>query len=142
MRIRVNNRMTLPPTPDGLEIRQSPIHGLGVFATKDFPSDYCFGEFVGTLFTLKDFKERYGANYDYTYRAVRTHQVISAKENRNWITYLNDGILGQSENRVNCVLKKWCCYSLKQIKAGDELLLSYFRGYKRRISTRSKQNGV
>ena len=104
--------------PEGLEIRESPIHGLGVFATKDFPVGYCFGEFIGEEMPWRDFTARYGKDFRYCYKMRRIHRVINAKEKRNWITFINEG-------KPNVILRKRFCFSLRPLKAGEELLLDY-----------------
>lgn len=107
-------------TPKGLEIRKSPIHGLGVFATQDFPANHFFGFFEGGVeYTLKDFKQKYGKDTRYCYQLGRQNKIICAKETRNWITYLNEC------DTPNCHLQKRGCASLSPIRAGEELLLHY-----------------
>lgn len=111
--------------PDGLVLRESPIEGLGVFATKDFPANYYFGPFTGVEMTSKEFHSTYGKDYTYTYRLRRINRLIVAKENRNFITFINDGVYGQATPSVNVQCKNRGCYSVLPISAGEELLLSY-----------------
>ena len=108
--------------PDGLELRESSIHGLGIFTTREFSAGYNFGEFVGEEMAWGEFKLRYGKDYRYCYKMMRAHKIIVAKEKRNWITFINSGT-------PNVILKKKCCFALRSLKAGDELLLDYGRLY-------------
>ena len=125
--------METPPAisvPEGLEFRKSPIHGWGIFAIRDFPAEYNLGEFIGTPMNHKEFTEKYGRDRRHTYMNSRYWKYRVAKEQRNWITYLNDGQHNQSVSKVNVYLKRWCCYTLKPVAAGEEILLAYGRYYR------------
>ena len=111
--------------PRGLVLSGSPIHGIGVFATSAFTKGYCFGEFIGEEMSAKEFRAKYGGDFQYCYRMGRANKVIVAKENRNFITYINDGVHDQAVPKVNVVLKKKCLYALRDIEVGEELLLDY-----------------
>ena len=43
MKIKNKNKETYSPLPECVTIKQSKIHGLGLFATKDIPKDYVLG---------------------------------------------------------------------------------------------------
>jgi SET domain-containing protein len=111
--------------PEGLILKASPIDGLGIFALKDFPAKYCFGAFIGIEMSIKDFHNRYGKDYRYCYRLGRQNKIIVSKEERNFITYINDGVHNQSVSKVNVILTKRNLYALREIKEGEELLLDY-----------------
>jgi SET domain-containing protein len=115
--------------PEGLELKESPIEGLGIFATRDFPVDYNLGEFIGEYMKHKEFKERYGKDTRYCYRRMRQWDYRVAKEKRNFITYMNDGVHNFKTPCDNVVLKKWCAYTKRPIKKGEELLLNYGKNY-------------
>lgn len=111
--------------PEGLILKTSSIDGLGVFALKDYPVKYCFGDFTGVEMSLKDFHLKYGKDNRYCYRMRRQNKIIVAKEQRNFITYINDGIHNQTNPSVNVILRNRKLYALKDIKEGEELLLDY-----------------
>lgn len=111
--------MDLPSCPSCVEIRESPIHGLGVFAKEDIAPNFCIGPFEGIEYSLKEFKTLYGKDTRYTYQLGRLNKILSAKEKRNWITYMNEGA------PINCVLKKRACWSSTAILKGQELFLHY-----------------
>jgi SET domain-containing protein len=115
--------------PIGLIIKQSPIQGNGVFATQYFPAGFCFGPFTGTTMNIKDFHSIYGKDYRYCYRLGRINKIICAKEYRNFITYINDGIHNQPIPNINVMLKKKALYAVHDINPGDELLLDYGYSY-------------
>lgn len=115
--------------PDGLELKQSPVDGLGIFAIKDFPADYCLGEFTGQYMKHAEFKAKYGRDTRYCYFKRRTWEYRVAKEKRNFITYINDGKHNMTESKVNVVLKNWCAYTLRPILKGEELFLDYGMNY-------------
>lgn len=105
--------------PNGLELKESPLGGEGIFACQDFPKETFLGHFTGTLYSLKDFKEKYGKDVRYCYQLGRQNKIICAKEERNFITFMNESIT------PNCYLKKKGCYTSQDIRAGDELTLRY-----------------
>jgi SET domain-containing protein len=115
--------------PTGLELKESAIHGLGIFAIRNFPDNHNLGEFVGTYMKHKEFKELYGNDRRYCYIKKRTWEYRVAKEKRNFITYMNDGAYGRETPIVNVVLRNWCSYTTRPIMNGEELLLDYGRGY-------------
>ena len=111
--------------PEGLEIRESPIHGLGVFATRNFAEGEVLGEFTGVVMTRLEFAQKYGTDYRYSYRQMRANRIIVAKEQRNFITYVNDGVYGAAVPHVNvCLRNKKLCV-IRPIEAGEELLMDY-----------------
>jgi hypothetical protein len=112
-------------TPEGLEWKESPVAGMGIFATRDFPSDYFFGLFKGVEYSLREFKERYGKDVRHCYQLTRQNKILCAKETRNWITYLNESMT------PNLVLKKKGAWSARAIKTGEELFLKYPNNYPR-----------
>jgi len=68
-----------------LEIKSSPIHGLGVFATQKLLPTMKLAEYTGDKYTLKEFKEKYGKDITYCYVARRANYILCAKEKRNII---------------------------------------------------------
>lgn len=105
--------------PEGLELRESAVNGMGVFATRRFPSGHFFGLFHGIEYTLSEFKAKYGKDIRYSYQLGRQNKIICAKEKRNWITYLNES------EQPNVVLKKRGAWASREIEAGEELFLFY-----------------
>lgn len=108
--------MEIPPL---VTIAPSPVHGLGVFATQDISANTHLALFLGEEYTLKDFKAKYNKDTSYCYQLGRQNKIICAKENRNWITYINES------KEPNVCLKKRGCWTLKPILAGEELFLHY-----------------
>lgn len=111
--------------PVGLEMRESSVAGMGIFATRDFPSGHFFGLFEGVEYTLRDFKEKYGKDVRYCYQLGRVNKILCAKEKRNWITYLNES------EQPNVVLKKRGAWACRDIRGGEELFLKYPNKYPR-----------
>ncbi len=116
--------------PIQLELKDSPIDGLGIFATIDIPAGTNLGKYEGKYMRHTEFKPIYGNDITYCYFKRRTWEYIVAKDERNWITYVNDGVHNQSIKKVNVCLKDWCCFTTQPIKAGEEILLDYGRYYK------------
>jgi len=118
-----------------IEIRTSPIHGKGVFATRDIRENEKICDYIGVEMKWTTFTEKYG-KYKYnslnTYPMRRIWRIIVAKEepykSQNMVNFINEA---NDINDVNCVLKCRALYASTEIKEGQELLLQYPRGYKR-----------
>jgi SET domain-containing protein len=113
-----------------MEIKQSKIQGLGVFATKDIKAGEKLFQYIGEEMSLTEFKTRYG-EYKYnslnTYRMKRLNRIIVAKEepylSTNLVNFINESL------NPNCVLKKRALYALHDISVGTELTLKYPADY-------------
>jgi SET domain-containing protein len=114
--------------PDSLILKPSPVHGLGIFAAKDISANVCLGLYQGIEYTLKDFKEKYGNDTRYTYSLGRMNKIISAKEERNWITFINES------KTPNVFYAKRGCWTNRLIKKDEELFLTYPKKYPRDYS--------
>lgn len=110
-------------------IKESPIHGLGVFSLTLIPKNKKICDYIGNEMTLKEFKERYGKYKDNclnTYRMKRINRIIVAKDYPNNITnYINE------RKEPNVILKKRALFSLNEIQPNEELFLNYTNNYKR-----------
>lgn len=107
-------------------IKNSPIHGQGLFITENTPIHTPICYYTGTEMTRKDFKEKYGKDITYCYYcSFPWLPVIVSKEERNPITFCNES------NNPNCYLKKRWLYSNRSLKAGEELTLKYNKTYPR-----------
>ena len=114
--------------PTNLELKISPIHGLGIFATKDIAANEFLGDYVGEAMTKAVFKARYGNDIRYTYWTTHNFPntlVYSAKEKRNFITYINE------HKNPNAFMKKRKLYAKYDIRAGDEVFIRYNASYNR-----------
>lgn len=110
-------------------IKDSSIHGKGVFSLTLIPKNKKICDYIGEEMTLKEFKERYGKYEDNclnTYRMKRINRIIVAKDYPNNITnYINES------KEPNVILKKRGLYSLREIQINEELFLQYPNNYKR-----------
>lgn len=111
--------------PSQLEIKESPIHGLGVFAKVPIKARKGLGVFTGDKYTLADFKAKYGNNIFYCFVARRANYIICAKETRNFITYINES------KTPNVYFDKRVLRTLRPIDQGEELFLQYAENYPR-----------
>ena len=113
-----------------LEIRDSSVHGKGVFTLAPIRAGTRISEFTGVEMSYRDFKAKYGKDYRHTYQQ-RPYWLpwIVAKEERNLITYVNDGYYGKGPGYHNCVLKKRWLVADRDITEGEELLLRYPGNY-------------
>lgn len=108
-----------------LVVKDSPVHGLGVFAKQFIPKGTKLGSYTGDTYSLKDFKAKYGKDISYCYVSRRTHIIICAKEKRNIMTYINERL------EPNVILKRFILISNKDIQQGEELFLNYAKDYPR-----------
>jgi SET domain-containing protein len=114
-------------------IRQSPIHGLGIFAVKNIKKMTKIADYYGEEMSWKQFKSCYGKyseNSLYTYPMRRQWKIIVAKEEpyktHNLVNYINENI-----GYTNCCLRKKALYAMTDILEGEELFLFYPRDYQR-----------
>ena len=114
--------MELPQT---LELKQSPIHGLGIFAKQTIPKNTKLGRYTGDHYTLKEFKAKYGKDISHCYVSRRTNLIICAKEKRNFMTYINES------KDPNVFLKSFVLITHRVINEGEELFLHYADDYPR-----------
>lgn len=115
--------------PLSLEMLPSPIEGTGVFAKERIPAKARIVKYTGTEMSYKEFKERYGNDWRFTYRRMPWQTQIVSKENKNIINYINDGIHNQTNPICNVFLKSGWLFSSCEINAGEELLLDYGKKY-------------
>jgi SET domain-containing protein len=119
--------MSYKPLPDNLTIKESPIHGLGVFATEDI-KEYKYIESEGEHFPYKNWihpshmliKNEHFPDYKYLMRLeIGGFINHSSTPNVTLEEYTND-ITKQNNN-----IKLYGVQPLRDIKAGEELLLDY-----------------
>ncbi len=122
-------KVTLKQT-DTLQLKPSPIHGIGVFAKSDIPKDSLLAVWEhGTEMSWAEFKKIYGGDTRYCYMRMPWQDIIVDKERKNIITFVNDGVHGQQQPHHNCVLQGRGLWSLENIPAGSEILLKYHKRY-------------
>jgi SET domain-containing protein len=107
------------------EVRPSPIHGQGLFATQDIKAGVRLADFNGKEMTLRDFKEKYGTDTRFCYSMRRLNHIIDGKTVENPSRYCNESAT------PNVCLKKRGLYTCSPVKAGEELFLSYPKDYPR-----------
>ena len=121
--------MALPPTPDGVELKPSAIHGIGAFATQSFLAEQRIGDYVGIKMLKSEFRRQYGSDIQYVYwtrmNYPNSYVWVAKGEHRNFITYINES------NTPNVYLKSRVLYASKNIRVGDELFLKYDAKYPR-----------
>ncbi len=125
----INNKIN----NDLVIIKNSQIHGVGVFAKKDIPKGTKIVDYYGKEMKWKNFTKKYGRyseNSLNTYPMRRIWKILVAKEepykSKNLVNYINE-----YAKKVNCELKLRSLYSIKDIKKGDELFLIYPKNYNR-----------
>jgi hypothetical protein len=120
----------LPHLPEGLEYSRECVDpsGWGVKATRQWSKGEKIGDYTGTRMPKAEFRQRYGRDITYTYythQNLPTSVVIVAKDPRNFIGYVNEGL------EPNVELRRYALWCKKDIAIGDELLLRYNKFYNR-----------
>ena len=112
------------PKDYGLIKKKTKNMGFGIFATKTFkkgeliaPYNFCKNQ----VYPIAKFHKKYGDNYDYTYRDMRHHKIVSVKDNRNISSFINE-----DRKSPNVELRAFKLYAKKQIKKGEQLFLKYY----------------
>lgn len=109
-------------------MRDSPIHGKGIFTREKISKGVVLGEYTGTKISKTEFKILYGNDIRYTYWSGHNFPgttVIVAKDPRNFITYINESIV------PNTILVKKKLITLSEIDKDSELFLLYSKSYPR-----------
>ena len=126
-------KKTAPPSVDinvpgatkRVEIHESPVHGLGVFAKGYIPSGYGLAPFHGVEMSKADFKLKYGKDTRRSYDLGRLNKMIDGKDFVNLSHYCNES------DTPNVALRKRGLYTLRHIAPGEELFLKYPKNYPR-----------
>lgn len=136
-RIRSIKETEFMKTLDGkyVEVRESPIHGRGVFALMDIPAGRILGYYKGELISntesnrrLEDTTGKY--NVDYMYWLSERYTIdAGVEETGNWARYMNDPQGTGKHANVYFGDKASIVVGKKPIKAGDELLIRYGKDY-------------
>ena len=102
-----------------MEVKESPIDGIGLFATVSYKKGKKIYDYEGTEIFWRD----YLGDYRNTYSLKRVHKIIVGSAN-NPCKYLN------TSPEANVILKKRALYALRDIDVGEEMVLKgYFRDY-------------
>jgi SET domain-containing protein len=118
-------RKTVIGASNRVEIHESPVHGMGVFAKVELPDKTYLAPFHGVEMTNTDFAAKYGNDTSRTYALIRQHKMIDGKDVDNLSHYCNES------NTPNVALRKRGLYTIRPITAGEELFLKYHKNYPR-----------
>lgn len=104
------------------KVKRSP-SGLGLFAMEDIKKGEFIIEYSGTILTVREANEK-GGKYLFE---INSRYTIDGSDRKNIARYINHSC------RPNCEIeiKKRCVlvFSIKNIKAGDELNYDYGKEY-------------
>jgi hypothetical protein len=110
-----------------LEIKDTDTMGKGLFTKIKINKGSVICPYVydeSDVMTTRQWREKYGYGQDahlYTYRNMRKHIVISVKDNRNVVSYINE-----RKESPNVFLKSYKLYANEDIEAGEQLFLKYY----------------
>lgn len=111
------------PSHYDLEVKKSKIHGYGLFTKKDIKKNHKivpYNHLPSQVMKWRDFTRKYGRDYRFSYSLQRVGKIINQKNYQNLISFIND-----NRPRHNAYLKKRALYAKRNIKAGEEITLSY-----------------
>jgi hypothetical protein len=109
-----------------VDVRESEIHGKGVFATDFIPSGKNIAWYRGPIYSCCQVgKNRMGSEYHMT---MRDGKVIDGSRGKHWSKYINDAI-GSGRECNLYIGKDGVLTTSMQINAGEELLLDYGDDY-------------
>lgn len=118
--------------PSTIDIRPSPVHGVGLFARTNIPKNTRLYNYTGEELKWSDFRSRYGRDYRYSYCMPRVQKIITAKETPyreyNFTNFVNESL------NPNVCLRRRGLYTLRDIEEGEELFLRYGKNYPRDYS--------
>lgn len=147
LRVRAKTAPSIPPTctivPDFVEVRDSAIHGKGVFATRVLEPGTPLAKYAGEALTAAQLKERYPPPIHPAYvLQVGSRFIDASQQGGNWTRFINDS--------HGTTLKNNCRYNragnvevTRRIHQGEELLASYGAGFwaSARAEEESKRQG-
>lgn len=106
-------------------VSPSPIHGQGLFATRDIKKGIRLADFHGIEMTLREFKEKYGTDTRECYSLRRQNKMIDGKGFDNPSRWCNES------STPNVCLKQRGLYTTVDVREGEELTLAYPKTYPR-----------
>ncbi|XP_060524340.1 histone-lysine N-methyltransferase PRDM9-like [Cylas formicarius] len=114
--------------PEALEIKPSPVHGLGVFATKTVPKGVQLGPYEGKLTKVEN-------TMGYSWK-LRNGRLVDAGDESisNWTRYVNCADHMSRQNLVAFQYKGNLYYrTARTINAGEELLVFYGKSFAEKL---------
>jgi SET domain-containing protein len=111
------------PLPDCLTIKESPIHGLGVFATKDILKNDEFA-ICNTHLQLIRSREKLSFNPTYLERLEAGGYINHSKKPNVILKYT---LIPYPHEHLNW--KYLGIFPIRDIKAGEEILMDYTQGF-------------
>lgn len=133
VRVKPRNPPSAPPTcsyvPDFVQVRDSSIHGKGVFATCVLQPKRVLAKYSGEYLTAAQLADRYPPSRHPTYvLQVRSRFIDAAQRGGNWTRFLNDSHGTTLSN--NCKFNQAGNVEVTRlIRGGEELLVSYGAGF-------------
>ncbi len=121
-----------------LEVRESPVHGRGLFALEDIPWGKKIKEYTGKIISDEEAKKR-AKKGAAAIMELEQDKNIDGFDGGNGAAYAN-----HNRENPNCFVlrqkgKVWLVAGIEGIKAGEELTYDYGSDYYRRKAKRSKK---
>lgn len=110
-----------------VEVRPSPIHGLGLFATECIPNNTRIADYQGVEMSITEFVKMYGKDRRYTYSLGRVNRIVVGKH----CIQDNPSHFCNESSVPNVCLKKRGLYTLVAVSKDEELCLKYNKIYPR-----------
>jgi SET domain-containing protein len=126
------NKLITSLSIKGVEVKRSTIHGLGLFATKDFRMKETICPYNGVLIPTTDDDFLEIMNSDYVFELYSGWCIDAQGINSGPGRYINDGIGFKRNNCTFCadvVGKRASVLATRNIKNGEEFLIPYSQNY-------------
>jgi uncharacterized protein len=116
-------------------VKQSSIHGKGIFAKKNIKAGQKIGRYKGTIITNEESYERFvdvdGHSHTFFFSIDEDH-VIDGGDNGNGLKYCNHSCSPNAEAKNEG--KKVKVYALQDIKKGNEIFYDYLLEFPGKIT--------
>jgi hypothetical protein len=118
------------------EVKASPTHGLGAFATAAIPAGTRIADYVGVPYTTAEFRTKYGKDMRYCYSLGRANTILCGKHEPYYSINLSH-FMNESLN-PNVILRNRGAFAARDIVSGEELYLRYPKTYPRDYELKSQ----
>ena len=134
--------LTCNYVPPFAEVKNSAIHGKGVFATRTLRPPLVLAKYAGEVLTAAQLNERYPPPLHPAYvLQVGSRFIDSSRCGGNWTRFINDSHGTTLKN--NCRFNKAGNIELtRKVEEGEELLVSYGAGFWASMRAEEESKGV
>ncbi len=123
----MNNRIRKQVFADGITVRESPIDGLGCFATTGFLKGRKIAEYAGERISRREIARRLRGKRRIHICAIDSYWAIDGSVHGNGTQFINHSCEPNCDLRV--IRGHIIFFALRDIEPGEEILLDYEYSY-------------